>query len=147
MALRFLVHLVGDLHQPLHAGHEDDRGGNDIKVRWFGEDSNLHRVWDSQLLQQRDLDYLELTTEYQERFEALSPAERRIILEPRPSSWLAEAIDLRTSAYDLSGESNNLGETYVEDNLPLIEEQLLRGGIRLALLLNRIFADSDFPTP
>jgi hypothetical protein len=59
LALRFIVHIIGDLHQPLHAGNGTDRGGNDVKVRFFWEDSNLHRVWDSQMLDRRQLSYSE----------------------------------------------------------------------------------------
>ena len=50
-ALKFIVHFVGDIHQPLHAGYGKDRGGNDIKVRWFGGPSNLHAVWDTELIE------------------------------------------------------------------------------------------------
>ena len=49
-ALRFLIHLMGDLHQPLHAGFAHDRGGNDIPIVFHGEESNLHKLWDSDLL-------------------------------------------------------------------------------------------------
>ncbi|NND53142.1 MAG: S1/P1 nuclease, partial [Flavobacteriaceae bacterium] len=58
--LKLLIHLVGDLHQPLHIGLEEDRGGNDFKVQWFGADSNLHRVWDSEMIDKYDMSYIEL---------------------------------------------------------------------------------------
>ncbi len=59
LALKFIVHIVGDLHQPLHVGNGTDRGGNDVKVRWFGDDTNLHSVWDTQLIGSRTLSYTE----------------------------------------------------------------------------------------
>ena len=51
LALRFIVHLVGDIHQPLHVGDNHDRGGNDTQVRWFDRGSNMHRVWDSGIIE------------------------------------------------------------------------------------------------
>src|SRR6476661_7274720 len=60
LALRFVVHLVGDLHQPLHVGKCCDRGGNDVKVTWFGKPTNLHSVWDSALVDEEQLSYSEL---------------------------------------------------------------------------------------
>ena len=59
--LRFLVHLVGDIHQPLHVGRGEDRGGNEIKVKWFGKDTNLHRVWDSEMINTYMMSYTEFT--------------------------------------------------------------------------------------
>ena len=59
IALKFLVHLIGDLHQPLHVGNGKDRGGNDIKVKWFGEATNLHNVWDEKLINLQELSYTE----------------------------------------------------------------------------------------
>ena len=63
LALRFIVHLVGDLHQPLHVGKCCDRGGNDVKVNWFGKPTNLHAVWDSQLVDEEQLSFTELDRE------------------------------------------------------------------------------------
>ena len=59
LALRFIVHIVGDVHQPLHAGKGDDRGGNDVQVHWFGEATNLHSVWDSKMIEAQSLSYTE----------------------------------------------------------------------------------------
>jgi hypothetical protein len=61
LALRFIVHIIGDLHQPFHAGNGTDRGGNDVKLKFFWEDSNLHRVWDSGLIDRQKLSYTEWT--------------------------------------------------------------------------------------
>ena len=60
--LKYLVHLVGDLHQPLHVGGGDDAGGNKVYVKWFGESSNLHRVWDSEMIDSKSLSFTELVT-------------------------------------------------------------------------------------
>jgi hypothetical protein len=57
LALRFIVHIVGDVHQPLHAGSGAGRGGNDVKVRWFGDSTNLHSVWHSKMIEGQNLSY------------------------------------------------------------------------------------------
>ena len=59
IALKFLVHLIGDLHQPMHVGNGKDRGGNDIKLKWFNAPTNLHRIWDSDLINLQELSYSE----------------------------------------------------------------------------------------
>ena len=61
LALRFIVHIIGDLHQPFHAGNGKDRGGHDVKLKLFCEDPNLHRVWDSGLIDRQNLSYTERT--------------------------------------------------------------------------------------
>jgi hypothetical protein len=58
--IKMLIHLVGDIHQPLHVGGGNDRGGNDVKIMWFRVDSNLHRVWDSDMIDDTKLSYTEL---------------------------------------------------------------------------------------
>jgi len=60
IALKFIVHLMGDLHQPLHVGFED-RGGNDVKLEWFGRKTNLHVVWDEHLIDMEELSFTEYT--------------------------------------------------------------------------------------
>ena len=57
--LKLLIHFVGDAHQPMHMGQPDDRGGNSIKLYWFGQPTNLHRVWDEQLIEFQQLSYTE----------------------------------------------------------------------------------------
>ena len=58
--LKLLVHFVGDLHQPLHIGRYEDRGANRVYVKWFGRNSNLHRVWDSDMINSYNMSYSEL---------------------------------------------------------------------------------------
>src|SRR5687768_10871221 len=60
--LRLLIHIVGDLHQPMHVARQDDLGGNRVRVQWFNQPSNLHRVWDEQLLEFQQLSYTEYAT-------------------------------------------------------------------------------------
>ena len=59
--LKMLIHFIGDLHQPMHVGRVSDRGGNDFKVKWFYNNSNMHRVWDSEMINSFNMTYTELT--------------------------------------------------------------------------------------
>ena len=66
--LKMLVHLVGDLHQPLHVGHKEDRGGNAVKVDFFWKKSNLHRIWDSGMIDHYQMSYTELALKPRKTF-------------------------------------------------------------------------------
>lgn len=133
--LKMLVHLVGDLHQPLHVGTGEDRGGNDVRVQWMGEPSNLHRVWDSDMIDGKQLSYTELAQHLNRR------ATGRLVQQWQSASteqWLQEAIKLRPSVYDLP-EDQRIGYEYSYVNYPVVEKQLLLAGIRLAGILNEIY--------
>jgi hypothetical protein len=134
-ALRFLVHILGDIHQPLHTGYKKDRGGNSIKVEFFGEPTNLHSVWDTDLVEAQQLSFSELAS-----FVDISDADQiRELQESEPIDWLHESLDLRKTAYDVADGKFSYGYTY--DNVPIIESQLRKAGIRTAGLLNDIFAE------
>lgn len=133
--LKMLVHLVGDLHQPLHIGTGEDRGGNDVKVLWMGEDTNLHSVWDSRMIDSKKLSYTELAQHLNRR------ATKPLIKEWQsisPDGWLQEAIDLRPIVYNIP-EDHALGYTYLYKNYPIVEQRLLMAGVRLAGILNDIY--------
>lgn len=134
LALRFLTHLAGDLHQPMHAGLAEDRGGNLIEVRWFGEETNLHTVWDSKLIDNQQLSYTEWVA-------LLDRADEETIAryqQATPQDWINELLALRTGIYDVG--DGNFSYQYIYDYTPLIKEQLLKGGLRLAGILNQIYA-------
>lgn len=133
-ALRMLVHLVGDLHQPLHVGTGTDKGGNDVKVEFFYQKSNLHRVWDSEIIDHKQLSYTELA-------ESLDRAPKDQVARWQKGSvadWAEEAMHYRPQVYDLNGKSY-VSYEYVYENWDLMQQQLLKGGIRLAEVLNGIF--------
>ncbi len=137
-ALAFYVHFVGDIHQPLHVGHRHDKGGNTINVKWFGQETNLHSVWDSKIIEQQQLSY----TEYSEFLSRISQAERQQWSGHSYYEWAQESKELRKQAYIL--EKNDQGEddlrfNYVFMNKPIVEKRLQQAGIRLAEKLNAIF--------
>lgn len=136
MYLRLLIHIVGDIHQPLHVSPEGTSGGNDIKVTWFGTASNLHRVWDEQLIEGQELSY----TEYSAYINHTTAAQRKAWQQQPMSQWLFDSYVLSEHLHDEIREQNpKLSYKYNFDHLRIVNEQLLKGGVRLAGILNEIF--------
>lgn len=133
-ALKMLVHLVGDLHQPLHVGNGEDRGGNSVKVKWFYESSNLHRVWDSEMIDQKQYSYTELAAVVDH------PSKEQIAIWQQGTvvDWAEEAMQYRERVYSM-GSDENLSYRYMYHNWDLVKQQLEKGGVRLAGMLNEIF--------
>ncbi len=175
-ALKFLVHFVGDMHQPLHIGRGCDRGGNDVRVSWFGESTNLHAVWDTKLIESEDLSFTELV-----RFLGNPTAEQvGTYQHATPLDWAHDAQRYLDGVYtcytgfrggdrcpcfcgQCSGGRSTFGGCtatqcslqipdevrlnfqYAYRNKPIVWEQLRKGGVRLAGMLNWIFADNSEP--
>ncbi|HEX7182997.1 MAG TPA: S1/P1 nuclease [Thermoanaerobaculia bacterium] len=135
-ALKFLVHFVGDVHQPLHVGRRADFGGNRVNVIWFGEETNLHSVWDSGLIENEKLSFSELV----EFIDHPTWEEIKTWQGSPYSVWVQESKDLRNRVYQL-GDSK-LSYQYAYDHIPVIKRRLLQAGVRLAGLLNAVFAGS-----
>ena len=154
LALRFIVHLVGDLHQPLHVGKCCDKGGNDVKVTFFGKPTNLHAVWDSALPDEEQLSYSELAAKLERHL-----SDRQLITwwDVNPRDWISESGELRDTLYPTAadmpkpkkGEKRKKGQqvlpdlsySYVYKFTPLMEQRLTQAGVRLAAYLNAIFAE------
>jgi len=134
-ALRFIVHFLGDLHQPLHVGLAEDRGGNSIRVKWFKDETNLHQVWDEALIDFEQLSY----TEYANALNHVSSDDRKEWEKGTFVSWAQESQDLRPKVYDIP-ENKNLSYEYSFKVKPVVELRLKQAGIRLAYVLNRIFS-------
>lgn len=132
-ALKFVVHFVGDEHQPLHAGYRKDAGGNFYKVTFFGEKSELHRVWDSGMLDTREMTW----KPYVKFLETEGPVTLPQA-EPGVSSPVQVAEASCRITRDIYPEGHTIGKTYVKRWLPVAEHQLRLGGARLAEVLNRI---------
>jgi len=132
--LKYLVHLVGDLHQPLHVGGKDDTGGNAVKLQWFGQNSNLHRVWDSDMIDGKDLSYTELASFVGEP----SKAQVKEWQAHTVRDWAYGMMVYRPQVYNLPAD-NKLSYRYSYENFNTVQQLLLQGGIRLAGLLNEIY--------
>lgn len=134
-AIRMLVHLIGDVNQPMHTARKDDLGGNKVPVMWFGQKSNLHRVWDSDLIEYQQLSY----TEYAKAVNHPSAIQL--------ANWRKES--LKDIVYDSylsvnkiyagTKADDKLGYRYNFDFVTLLNSQLLKGGVRLANILNGIY--------
>lgn len=131
-ALKFVVHFVGDVHQPLHAGFGHDKGGNTFQVNLDGKGSNLHRVWDSGMLNTRGLH----DDEYHARL-ALLPlvVPDRPALPPAAPQWAEQSCSIAL-ADGFYPERPRIAADYIERWLPMAEEQLRRAGVELARLLD-----------
>ena len=127
-----MIHLVGDLHQPLHVGKSADQGGNKIQVNWMGMPTNLHRVWDEHLVLEQELSF----TEMSDFLNYYEPEEIRQWQADNLMIWLQESYDLRGVAYKLGNRS--LSYEYYGRCVPIINRRLRQAGIRLAGILNRL---------
>jgi nuclease S1 len=141
-ALRFFVHLVQDLHQPMHVADRNDRGGNNLQLRYGRYDNtNLHQVWDSGLLNQGYRNEAELLRTMDNL--ALRPAAGPW-LKGQIEDWADESLEVGRRAYLIPGTNSilrtgdSIGRDYERANVPLVTDRLARSGVRLAFLLNEI---------
>ena len=137
--LKLLVHFVGDLHQPLHIGRYEDRGANRIYVKWFGRNSNLHRVWDSEMINSHNMSYSELALnlpnpDFLILTENAKGFERNDIL-----NWVDEIHEYTNKIYRDVSIDDKLGYEYQYKNFGTVKDLLLIGGIRLSKILNYLF--------
>jgi hypothetical protein len=131
-----LVHLVGDMHCPMHAGYKSDRGGNGTQVKYFGKQKKLHSVWDSEIIESAHRwSYIE----WQQQIDRLSPKQEHTLIYGTPNSWIEETVLLAADIYANSPANVNLSYDYVAMYAPVVELQLLKGGLRLAAILEDIY--------
>ena len=133
--LKLLIHLIGDLHQPMHIGRVEDRGGNDIKLKWFNRGTNLHRVWDSEMINSYNMGYIELA----KNADVLTKKQVKAIQEGTVIDWVNETHILSNKVYASVKEDENLRYRYSYDHFKTVRKQLQIAGIRLAKVLNDLF--------
>jgi hypothetical protein len=137
-ALRWIAHLIGDIHQPMHCGYKEDRGGNLVKVKWFGDETNLHTLWDTHLIESAQLSYSEFTA-------FIDTSDPSLIAEYQNSTvkdWLNESNVLRDDIYEIG--DGNFSYDYKFANMPVVQKRLQQAGIRLAGVLNSIYNPASF---
>ncbi|KRD34202.1 endonuclease [Lysobacter sp. Root916] len=132
-ALKFVVHFVGDVHQPLHAGYARDKGGSDVQIQFNGRGSNLHQLWDSGMLNAAGLD--ENAWLLRLRALPLAVTVSEPALPPDSPAWAQAScrIALQPGLYPAKA---TVDENYVQTWRPEAEAQLRRGGSHLAAVLN-----------
>lgn len=133
--LKFLVHLIGDLHQPMHVGRAEDKGGNTIQVRWFDDGTNLHSVWDSKMIGHFNMTYSELAN----NADRISKEQVKFLQNGTITDWANETQTFAIKAYGSVKIGEKLRYSYNYDNFGLVRSQLQKGGIRLAKVLNELF--------
>ncbi len=134
--LRMLIHIIEDVHQPLHTGHTSDKGGNDIKVTWMNNPSNLHSVWDSGIIDSQQLSY----TEYAAAINHTTAAQRAQWQKAPISQWLFESNQIADKLYSETKTGDNLNAfKYNFSHIDVVNRQLIKAGVRLAGVLNAIF--------
>lgn len=134
-ALKFLVHFIGDSHQPMHVSRTEDKGGNSIPVVFNGKSSNLHSLWDSGLISREDKTFEQMAKDC----DTATPAEIKKWQSDPPMQWLWESYQASTRIYTDVEKNNKLDDEYYKANIPVIQQRIEMGGIRLAGVLNELF--------
>lgn len=135
MYLRLLVHFAGDVHQPFHVSEDVDQGGNRLQVMWFNQPSNIHRVWDEQFIEFQQLSY----TEYVDAINFSTLKQRQTLQKQPMAQWMYESYKLSTALRKELKPEQKLSYQYNFKHVATLNEQLLKGGLRLAGILNQIF--------
>lgn len=133
LALRFSIHIIGDLHQPLHVGNGTDRGGNDKKVTFGRDETNLHAVWDGNLVDRQQLSYTEMTAFLTRR---ITPQMLRDYGQADPLVWIGESATIRDVIYPTE---DRLSYRYAFNQQETLDTRLLQAGIRMAAYFNKLF--------
>lgn len=133
--LRMLIHITEDIHQPMHTAHASDKGGNDFKLSWFGKPTNLHSIWDTELVNFQELSY----TEFVDAINHPTVAQIKEWQSAPIAKWVFESSQIAEKLYTEIKPDDKLSYKYNFDHIDILNQQLLKGGIRLAGLLNEIF--------
>lgn len=134
-AIMILFHLVGDLHQPLHVGYGRDKGGNSVHLFYNNRKTNLHKVWDMDIIENEKIDLntcLSLSNQY-------SKAEKKVIQKINILDWMNESRNFLRDVY--SYKSEDLDSSYIHKNSALIKNQLAKAGLRLGSVLSQCFKE------
>ena len=143
LALKMVVHFLGDIHQPLHMGHASDKGGNYHNVKFFKNGTNLHTIWDTNL---PEASHNWSHTEWQVEIDRLSPQKQlEIVKGGNPDIWGKETYEICAEIYESTPLSTNIEYDYISKWTPTVELQFERGGLRLADILNSIFDENYIP--
>ena len=137
--VKMIVHMVGDLHCPMHAGRRTDRGGNGFKMKWFGQNTSLHSLWDSKIIESaRTWSY----SEWRDHLDIVNKKYKKEVMQGTYEDWFTATVSNAALLYEYQeslGDKPVNGYEYVYKFSPMLEEQLLLGGLRLAYVLNSIF--------
>lgn len=133
--VRLLIHIIGDLHQPMHVGREEDRGGNALKVKWFSEETNMHAVWDEKLIGFQQLSYTEYAASINNPTAKQKADWKKFTLQ----DWIYDSYKFAEIVYADYKPEDRIGYEYNFKFVVPMNEQLLKGGLHLAYLFNDIY--------
>ena len=138
-ALKFIVHFIGDLHQPMHVSREEDKGGNTIQVNYAGVGTNLHALWDSKLLDHLGLDDQQLA----QKVDQVSAAQVAAWQSDPLIKWIWESYEISSKLYAEIDAMNgrSIDDSYYQAHIQIVQQRIEMAGVRLAGVLNRIFAN------
>lgn len=134
-ALKMVIHLVGDLHQPMHVSRAEDQGGNKIKLKYNFRETNLHSVWDSDLIYYSGWTFTEMAT----ALDNVSDAKIKEWQSDGLAKWLFESYQISAKLYKEVEGKTSLDYTYYPQHASIYQERVQKAGIRLAGLLNEIY--------
>jgi hypothetical protein len=138
-ALRFILHFVGDSHQPLHAGEHGDYGGNDVDVTWFGYNTNLHHVWDTEFFDKIGGSYSALADSLIAEHKDHPSFDQLTVVD-----WVNESSAIAKTVYP---NGSQLGADYYNKFLPEVRQRVWLAGMRLAGVLNQALGCSALDHP
>lgn len=133
-ALKFIVHFVGDLHQPMHVSRAEDKGGNTIQLQFEGQGTNMHSLWDSKLIAKEGKSFDQMALDY----DTATPQQIKAWQKDELLKWLYESYQISSQLYPEIEQNNKLGDEYHAKYMPVVQQRILKAGIRLAGLLNSI---------
>jgi len=139
--LMILIHLVGDIHQPLHDGYGNDKGGNNIQVSLLGKPTNLHSAWDGGIINREHINTQLILNNYSK----LSAEQVAALKTENIAGWISESRNYLSQIYYFS--NSILDEAYVQKATPIIEDQILKAGIRLSAILEKVLDNTTTPAP
>ena len=141
-ALKYLIHLVGDAHQPMHVSRKEDKGGNTIQVRFDNIGTNMHSLWDSKLIDHEGLNEADIAKQY----DWANPTQIKKWQADSPMEWLWESYQISSELYADIKPGQEIDEAYYKKYMPTIHLRIDQAGIRLAGELNRLFNDEKVST-
>jgi hypothetical protein len=128
-----LFHLIGDLHQPMHVGYGSDRGGNNVKLSFYGNARNLHSIWDTEIVENKKMTYQQVMAANPFKTEEIAEIQKINIPQ-----WVGQSRSHLNEAYKV--KNGKVDVDYLDKHAPAVRTQLAKAGLRLAAVLQKYFS-------
>ncbi|MEB0280690.1 S1/P1 nuclease [Mucilaginibacter sp. 10B2] len=140
-ALKYLIHLIGDAHQPMHVSCKEDKGGNTIQLRFDNKGTNLHSLWDGRMIDHEGLSEADIVKNY----DVATAAQIKQWQSDSPVEWLWESYQISSELYKISKPGQTIDEAYYQKYIQVTRKRIDQAGIRLAGELNKLFNSASAP--